>query len=50
MTDNGVSQRLILLINKQLKIYAEKIALSGVRAVDAFVNGHGANHDIKHGR
>lgn len=34
---------------KITKFYAEKIVLSGVLAVDAFVNGHGANHDIEHG-
>ena len=39
----------VILINKQLKVYAEKIVLSGVLAVDALADGNGTNHDIKHG-
>jgi hypothetical protein len=34
---------------KITKFYAEKIVLSGVLAVDAFVDSYGANHDIEHG-
>jgi hypothetical protein len=34
---------------KITKFYAEKIVLSGVLAVDALVDSHGANHDIEHG-